>query len=399
MKLVVITSGSYPYGGAATNRHLSYLKGLVELGVEVKLLILQQDNHQSNLSNKPFGVFNGIKFEYATWNSTDNESLLFKIFDRLKAIWITTNKLKKIIKESGPDLRLLILTTNPIDIYPYLKLAKKNKVPVFHERTEYPFLNNESLIKRIRLLYYLKYLIPQFRGLFVITNALVEYFKPFLSSGQKITLLPMTVDYERFADKSKRIELYGNYIAYCGSMYTGKDGVPDLIQAFNYFCKSNDEVNLVLIGDNSNIQAFQHINELIDNSPYKHRIYCAGQIGSDQMPAYLNSATILALARPDNIQAHGGFPTKLGEYLATGNPVVITDVGEHSLYLKDGISAFVVPPGNSILFGQRLSDAICDRAKSKAIGLEGQKIALKYFNYKTQAQNLYIFLNAGNHAD
>ena len=49
---------------------------------------------------------------------------------------------------------------------------------------------------------------------------------------------------------------------------------------------------------------------------------------------------MLVLARPDNIQAKGGFPTKLGEYLATGNPVVVTKVGEIPNYLIDGVNAF-----------------------------------------------------------
>jgi glycosyltransferase involved in cell wall biosynthesis len=394
MKLVVITTGSYPYGGAATNRHVSYLKGLVELGIKVHLLILQKDNHQSNLSNKSTGVFQGIQFEYATWHSTSDAHLFFKIFNKLKALWVAKKKLIRIIEDSEPDLRLLILTTKPVETYPFLKVAKKKGMPSFHERTEYPFLNSKSFFQKAELSYYLKYIIPKFDGIFVITHALAEYFKPFLSANQKIMVLPMTVDFERFTDKSKKIDLYGKYIAYCGSMYTDKDGVPNLIQAFNHFCKSNNEVNLLLIGDNSNEQAFHHIKQLIDNSPYKHRIYCTGQIESDQMPAYLNNATMLALARPDNIQAKGGFPTKLGEYLVTGNPVVITAVGEHSLYLKDGVTAYLVRPGDNIVFGQRLLDAINDGERSKAIGIEGQKIALKYFNYKTQAEKLYNFLQS-----
>ena len=36
----MITSGSYPYGGAATNRHLSLAKGMVELGHIVNILCI-----------------------------------------------------------------------------------------------------------------------------------------------------------------------------------------------------------------------------------------------------------------------------------------------------------------------------------------------------------------------
>ena len=52
----------------------------------------------------------------------------------------------------------------------------------------------------------------------------------------------------------------------------------------------------------------------------------------------------MALARPTNKQAEGGFPTKLGEYLATGNTVVVTNVGEIGEFLHDKVNAFVSDP-------------------------------------------------------
>ena len=50
------------------------------------------------------------------------------------------------------------------------------------------------------------------------------------------------------------------------------------------------------------------------------------------------------MARPDSRQARGGFPTKLGEYLATGKPVCVTKVGEITVYLEDNVSAFLAEP-------------------------------------------------------
>ncbi len=49
---------------------------------------------------------------------------------------------------------------------------------------------------------------------------------------------------------------------------------------------------------------------------------------------------------PDSKQAQGGFPTKLGEYLATGNPVCATTVGEIPDYLVDGESVYFAVPGS-----------------------------------------------------
>ena len=42
MKLIFVSSGQYPDGGAATNRHLAYAKGLKELGHEIEFLLLTE---------------------------------------------------------------------------------------------------------------------------------------------------------------------------------------------------------------------------------------------------------------------------------------------------------------------------------------------------------------------
>ena len=39
MKLIFVSTGQYPNGGAATNRHLAYAKGLKELGHEIEFFI------------------------------------------------------------------------------------------------------------------------------------------------------------------------------------------------------------------------------------------------------------------------------------------------------------------------------------------------------------------------
>lgn len=171
-------------------------------------------------------------------------------------------------------------------------------------------------------------------------------------------------------------------------MYSDKDGVPDLIKSFNIIAKNFNSIKLVLIGDNKDDKKFKIIADAIDESPVKNRIICTGLMDRDYMPNLLINAEILALARPDNIQAKGGFPTKLGEYLSTGNPVVITDVGEHSKYLEDGISAYIVKPGDPIEFAKRISDLLTNPCKAKAIGSMGKKVAYKFFDYRSQSENL-----------
>ena len=100
----------------------------------------------------------------------------------------------------------------------------------------------------------------------------------------------------------------------------------------------------------------------------------------------------MALSRPDSHQAQGGFPTKLGEYLATGNPVCVTSVGEIPDYLKDNLSAFMARPGDVDSFADALDRAVCDETNAKKVGVNGRKVAEECFNDEIQAKKLSEFL-------
>lgn len=401
MQVIIITSGSYPYGGAATNRHLSYLKGLANIGAKIKLIIVQPDNNnQSTLSNKQFGVFEGVDFEYMTWKSNQQKrSKVVKLFAKIKAHYLSIKKIKNTISKNGENTKLIILFTNPFEILLYLFFCRFHKIQFFHERTEYPFIGKNGFLSKLSLKFYLKCIIPKFDGLYVISKSLEKYFSDYVNKKETILHLPMTVDLERFTNMNKTESKYGKYIAYCGSMYTDKDGIPDLIEAFNLFAKENIDTNLLLIGDTSDKNKFKLISNCINSSPFKNRIYTTGWIDRDEMPILLINAEILALARPDNIQAKGGFPTKLGEYLATGNPVVITDVGEHTEYLTDGVSAYISSPDNPSHFAEKLIQASRDLTISNKIGLNGKKIATQFFNNQIQSEKLYHFLNSKTNND
>ena len=105
------------------------------------------------------------------------------------------------------------------------------------------------------------------------------------------------------------------------------------------------------------------------------------------------NANVLALARPDSHQAQGGFPTKLGEYLATGKPVCVTSVGEISDYLKDNISAFIAEPGNVDSFIDALNRVLCNAKHAEYVGLNGKIVAEKEFSIDIQSKRLATFLN------
>ena len=56
----------------------------------------------------------------------------------------------------------------------------------------------------------------------------------------------------------------------------------------------------------------------------------------------MRTAGAFALPREDALFSRAGFATKLGEYLASGRPVIASATGDVELYLKDDVDAFLV---------------------------------------------------------
>ena len=118
--------------------------------------------------------------------------------------------------------------------------------------------------------------------------------------------------------------------------------------------------------------------KLIKKLGLADRVTYLGVLSKEQIPAFVCNADLLVLSRPDSHQAQGGFPTKLGEYLASGNPVCVTKVGEIPNYLIDNVSAFMAELGNPI--------------KAKEVAQKGKEVAETEFNLQTQSEKLFMFL-------
>src|SRR5512133_451795 len=78
-KIIAVTVGSFPFGGAWTNRELSYLRGLTEVGIDVKLIILAPDYNQSLRSCNKKSVFNNIRISYSCLCLYPNNEIIFFI--------------------------------------------------------------------------------------------------------------------------------------------------------------------------------------------------------------------------------------------------------------------------------------------------------------------------------
>lgn len=356
---------------AAGNRFLSFLRGFDDLEVDATAVLLT-----SYTGYRIQEKYRHVKVEYL-WHDWPFARRVFNYLHRPIAFKLFLNRLK-----SGDA----VFCYGSPEFLPQF-VAKKG-VRVYHERTESPEvvpITNPKLQAD-----YLKACIG-LDGLFVISTALKNYFINKKVEADIIRIINMTVDHNRFAGVKKNTATE-KYIAYCGTASNNKDGVDELIKAFSIVAKTHDDVKLYIIGQTPSADDKAGNLKLIDDLGLKERVVFTGRVSAERMPQLLTDAAVLALDRPDSPQAQNGFPTKLGEYLLSENPVVVTRVGDIPLFLRDGESALLAEQRNPEDFASKLCWVLEHPAEAVAIGKKGKEVALREFNYLTESKKIIDFI-------
>ncbi|MBN2570800.1 MAG: glycosyltransferase family 4 protein [Ignavibacteriales bacterium] len=392
MNIVIATETSFPYGKASTNRIISYSRGFVELNNKVNVLCLQPtENTEKIILNKNIsGYYRNIHFYYCCKTTLKPDNLLIKVWKYFLGILNGIIYLVKIRKQIDV---IIMYSNSAVYLTTFFLLAKILRIKYIQEKSEYPFvLRKKSFLGKLYAKIYIKVIYKLFDGIFVMTKPLYEYFFPKVRKKAKVIIIPMTVESDRFIHHSSESKFDFEYMAYCGDMGGNKDGIDILLNSFKIISEKYDDINLVLIGSSSDNDYFNKLKEYVKTIQLDKRIIFTGNVVREEMPNYLCNAKILLLARPSSLQAQGGFPTKLGEYLSTGKPVVVTSVGEIPDYLTDNKNVFFSEPDSADKFAERVDFVLSNYELALKVGNAGKQVALNTFDYKVQSKRLLEFI-------
>jgi len=393
IKLVVFGNLNYPYGSAATNRIQAYSKGIVEKKYNV-LVINIRGSFRKKVNFNCKGTYEGVNYIYSSYNLYRKSNFFSRNFFKLYGFFNGIYLILKIKKHTQNFAILEFSTTFFNELILYI-ITRIIRIPIIREENEIPDVLRNNIKNPIKIFLDLKVRTKLYDGIIVISNYLQKQFSSLIKKNTLSILIPILVDLNRFFIINHNSEI-PQYIAYCGSPSGNKDGVPILIKAFSIISKKYKTIKLYILGDTPGSNVLHNLNNLAKKLNVGHRIVFTGTVPRDKMPEYLCNASILALSRPTSFQAKGGFPTKLGEYLATGKPVVVTKVGEIPNYLKDGENAFLSEPDSAEAFAKKLDYVLSHPELAKKVGQKGKEVAQKYFNYKTQAKRIIEFIDKLN---
>jgi len=376
--MLYILNFEYVPNTAMTNRLLGYYHALDQLGVETTVVYLHPNRHHDRLNHN----YKNIKVVYY-WKKFLLYRGVFRKFTLNRYINRFVSKLKFGDTVYTYSVSKLTSVCQHID-----------GVKVFAERTEHPDVSN-GFSHHLLSLTKDEYIstVNMLDGLFVISEPLVDYYSGIGLDKSKIEIINMIVDTSRF-DGVKKTQVKDRYIAYCGTISNNKDGVDELIKAFAIVAQQISDIKLYIIGNVSETKDKTGNMELINQLGMQERVVFTGLVKSEDIPQLLKNAEALVLDRPDNIQSKYGFPTKLGEYLLTENPVVVTSVGDIPKFLKDGYSAMIAKPNDKGDFSSKLLWLLTHKKESSEIGKLGSDVAKNNFNSVTEVKKMLCFIRS-----
>ena len=123
------------------------------------------------------------------------------------------------------------------------------------------------------------------------------------------------------------------------------------------------------------------------------RVRLTGRVPRHELLELYSRANALLVPLFDDTRSRARFPTKIGEYLASGRPIVTNTVGEIPRYFEDGGSGFLCAPGDPVAFGRKICEALADPGRANSVGAAGRRLAESTFDYHLYGVRLLAFMH------
>ncbi len=175
--------------------------------------------------------------------------------------------------------------------------------------------------------------------------------------------LPNAVDTEKFKGCSPSNH---RVVTYIGKLEDWK-GIPDLIRAFRIIFKRIKDVKLLIVGRGTMLNVIKRSGlpvEIIGHIPHTKIIDIYRRTGILVLPSYMEGA-----------------PTVCLEAASCGIPVVATNVGDVKEMVVDGITGFVVEPGDYEALADRILYLLENDSLRDKMGAKGRELIEKKFSY------------------
>lgn len=388
-KIGILCPYTFPEGMAPTTRIIAYGNGLYQNGYEVEVVVI--GSFCKDDIKVTSGEIKGLKYKYPFLFNT-------KLYPRkwyrwLYANWMLhINCIKTIIKSNRYKKYDCVLLSfdapRELIIYAmFLRLFGIRSVFIGDEFPEEIRRLKSQVSSKSILLYKIAYRFIS--GRVLMTNALRDFYDNTICKKPSF-ILSSVIDTSRF-DCLKKEKHNRNYLCYMGNLMLAKDNVDNIIRAFNLIKEKYPNMDLLLYGTPNDKDA-KIVKVLISELGLEERVLLKGRASYDDVPNILANATVNVTSQPITKRAEGGFPTKMCEYMLSNVPCILTDAGEISKYVQDGVTAYIVEQCNPEAYAQKLDYILSNYEDALIVAENARKYVLDNYGSKQATYGLVDFI-------
>jgi len=392
MNIHFYTTNPFPVGMAGTKRIQCYSKGLIAAGNTVYIHVCNRLFYTEEESEYPRrGEYNGIHYDYISGLVKHKNKILrgldWYVLDALRCF---THVLKNVQKGDRMFVYLYPIFTQIVLLFAaWLKGAK-----VVKETCEHPSALGkvDSKWHKFCKRFEYKFVMSHYDGFIAISRELEKFVLQYKSNKAKCIIVPILVEDSLKSTDSSRLtnEYEVPYIIHTGTMLEKKDSISKILHAFSRFKEeTNSECRLVFTGPHANEKCSFLL--LIKQLDIEDSVDLLGLVSTERIVSLQHFAAMAIIYKSDNLQTRNCFPTKLGEMLINGIPVITTTVGDANLYLENGKNAFIIEPDDEDKLVEYIKYILDNPEESEIIGNAGRLVAQRYFNLQYQGKRLSDF--------
>jgi len=206
-----------------------------------------------------------------------------------------------------------------------------------------------------------------------------RFLSPFI---HRTKIIPMGVDVNRFGGTQTGPEIaqiltpfqFKKTVLYVGKLIYYK-GIEYLLWAFSKL--ATDDAGLIVVGRGHEEAA---LRQLADKLGVSKRVAFLGTVPEPILPSIYSSADVVVLP---SISRREAFGIVLLEAMASGKPVIASDIPGVRDVVDDGRTGYLVPPRDPASIARALTHILSEPKIARRLGAEARAKATRYYDWNT----------------
>lgn len=331
-KILIAISQSFPYGAAYAARTRALSKLFQEAGYYVDILC---DYPSEGADTEDYGnIFSITNTQYIGIKAFVYLPIIYR---RKLDLLLSNNKYECIVSRSMFDRFDMVLS-----------VARKHHVPIILESCEWydvrGFRHGKRDIRYYQFQHCFNKSYNKVDGVIAISRLLEKHYQPLVEHVVRIPgihevyKLPYRIDSR--CDNEIRF-------LFAGNIFGEKEQFTELLIAMSKVQVDDKVIKLNVCGPSE-----QDVINSLDETGREslemlgERVVFHGMVPQSKIAEICAENDFGVFFRPNRRSSHAGFPTKLGEYLAAGTPVITNDTGDISLIIYDSENGYLIKDMN-----------------------------------------------------